>query len=337
MSTTGDGTLDVRQRRHRPPARRRRAVHRRTAPRCRRTPRPRRRTSAGPWSTRRCCGPRRPRRSPSPACGPTLPETVTPVFRDGARGALPVVWNAAAGPEVARPRARCGSRAQATDRARADDPREGGGHRRHDHLDPARPRQDVRRAGSRSCRPRSSASASTAAGPTFRSPGTRRPTGRSTRPGVVDPARRRTGRRRQHGRRDGACAGHRTGARSTPRSTTACPSPPRSPRAATPRSGLRNGNLSEKAWSNWKPGNTKNPSDTITFTLPAARDLNRVVDALPPGRDSAQLPQEPEGAGAGGRRHVGRRERRRRGRDGGHAGDRRPARRRGRRPGCGWS
>ncbi|GAA3787189.1 glycoside hydrolase [Streptomyces phyllanthi] len=40
---------------------------------------------------------------------------------------------------------------------------------------------------------------------------------------------------------------------------------------------LRNGDLSEKAWSNWKPGNTKNPSDTITFTLPAARDVHRVV------------------------------------------------------------
>nr|WP_286259898.1 RICIN domain-containing protein [Streptomyces graminofaciens] len=39
---------------------------------------------------------------------------------------------------------------------------------------------------------------------------------------------------------------------------------------------LRNGNISEKAWSNWKSG-TKNPSDTITFALPKARDLNRVV------------------------------------------------------------
>ncbi|MPY60983.1 glycoside hydrolase [Streptomyces spongiae] len=39
---------------------------------------------------------------------------------------------------------------------------------------------------------------------------------------------------------------------------------------------LRNGDLSEKAWSNWKSG-TKNSSDTITFTLPAARDLDRVV------------------------------------------------------------
>ncbi|MER6714655.1 RICIN domain-containing protein [Streptomyces sp. NPDC000877] len=40
--------------------------------------------------------------------------------------------------------------------------------------------------------------------------------------------------------------------------------------------GLRNGNTSEKAWSNWKSG-TKNPSDTITLTLPEARDLTRVV------------------------------------------------------------
>ncbi|WP_338899590.1 glycoside hydrolase [Streptomyces sp. TG1A-60] len=39
---------------------------------------------------------------------------------------------------------------------------------------------------------------------------------------------------------------------------------------------LRNGNTAEKAWSNWKPG-TKNPSDTIAFTLPKARDLTRVV------------------------------------------------------------
>ncbi|MGW0710643.1 glycoside hydrolase [Streptomyces sp. NPDC002643] len=39
---------------------------------------------------------------------------------------------------------------------------------------------------------------------------------------------------------------------------------------------LRNGNTAEKAWSNWRSG-TKNPSDTITFTLPKARDLTRVV------------------------------------------------------------
>jgi hypothetical protein len=40
--------------------------------------------------------------------------------------------------------------------------------------------------------------------------------------------------------------------------------------------GLRNGVRTEKAWSNWRSG-TKNPSDTITATLPAPRDLTRVV------------------------------------------------------------
>ncbi|MGW7202379.1 RICIN domain-containing protein [Streptomyces sp. NPDC054837] len=39
---------------------------------------------------------------------------------------------------------------------------------------------------------------------------------------------------------------------------------------------LRNGDTSDKGWSNWRSG-TKNPSDTITFTLPTARDLDRVV------------------------------------------------------------
>jgi O-glycosyl hydrolase len=39
---------------------------------------------------------------------------------------------------------------------------------------------------------------------------------------------------------------------------------------------LRNGDLTDKGWSNWKPTN-KNPSDTITLALPAARQVNRVV------------------------------------------------------------
>jgi Ricin-type beta-trefoil lectin domain-like/F5/8 type C domain/Bacterial Ig-like domain (group 4) len=39
---------------------------------------------------------------------------------------------------------------------------------------------------------------------------------------------------------------------------------------------LRNGVTEEKAWSNWRSG-TKNPSDTITFTFPKARDLTRVA------------------------------------------------------------
>ena len=50
--------------------------------------------------------------------------------------------------------------------------------------------------------------------------------------------------------------------------------------------GLRNGNTSEKAWSNWKSG-TRNPSDAITFTLPEPRDLTRVVAHF--HRDGANL------------------------------------------------
>ncbi|WP_181449598.1 glycoside hydrolase [Streptomyces cyaneus] len=54
---------------------------------------------------------------------------------------------------------------------------------------------------------------------------------------------------------------------------------------------LRNGELSEKAWSNWKPGNTKNPSDTVTFTLPKARDLNRIVAHFYRDGSSASFPE----------------------------------------------
>ncbi|WP_254076246.1 glycoside hydrolase [Streptomyces sp. P3] len=54
---------------------------------------------------------------------------------------------------------------------------------------------------------------------------------------------------------------------------------------------LRNGDLSEKAWSNWKPGTAKNPSDTITFTLPAARDLSRIVTHFYRDGSSASFPE----------------------------------------------
>jgi hypothetical protein len=40
--------------------------------------------------------------------------------------------------------------------------------------------------------------------------------------------------------------------------------------------GLRNGVLNDKAWSNWKPSNF-NKADTITVTLPVERDVTRVV------------------------------------------------------------
>ncbi|WP_405608191.1 glycoside hydrolase [Streptomyces sp. NBC_00076] len=53
--------------------------------------------------------------------------------------------------------------------------------------------------------------------------------------------------------------------------------------------GLRNGNLSEKAWSNWKAG-TKNPSDTVTFTLPKDRDLTRLVAHFHRDGNTASFP-----------------------------------------------
>ncbi|MDL5200123.1 glycoside hydrolase [Streptomyces sp. ALI-76-A] len=53
---------------------------------------------------------------------------------------------------------------------------------------------------------------------------------------------------------------------------------------------LRNGDLSEKAWSTWKPGDTKNPSDTLTFTLPAPRHLDLVVAHFHRDGSAASLP-----------------------------------------------
>ncbi|RZU74365.1 O-glycosyl hydrolase [Micromonospora kangleipakensis] len=43
--------------------------------------------------------------------------------------------------------------------------------------------------------------------------------------------------------------------------------------------GLRNGDLTDKAWSNWKPG-TKNTSDAITITLPKPRTVSHVATAF---------------------------------------------------------
>ncbi|MGI5160991.1 glycoside hydrolase [Microbispora sp. CA-102843] len=43
--------------------------------------------------------------------------------------------------------------------------------------------------------------------------------------------------------------------------------------------GLRNGNLTDKAWSNWKSG-TKNAADTITVTLPKPRTVAHVATAF---------------------------------------------------------
>ncbi|MEQ4210041.1 glycoside hydrolase [Actinopolymorpha sp. B9G3] len=53
---------------------------------------------------------------------------------------------------------------------------------------------------------------------------------------------------------------------------------------------VRNGDRTDKAWSNWKPG-TKNPSDTLTFSLPGARDLTRVVTYFYRDGDNISFPE----------------------------------------------
>lgn len=53
---------------------------------------------------------------------------------------------------------------------------------------------------------------------------------------------------------------------------------------------VRNGDRTDKAWSNWKPG-TKNPADTLTFTLPGQRDLTRVVTYFYRDGDNISFPE----------------------------------------------
>jgi hypothetical protein len=54
--------------------------------------------------------------------------------------------------------------------------------------------------------------------------------------------------------------------------------------------GLRNGDRGDKAWSNWKPSD-RNQSDTLTIALPAARDLTRVVTYFYRDGSNVSFPQ----------------------------------------------
>jgi len=53
---------------------------------------------------------------------------------------------------------------------------------------------------------------------------------------------------------------------------------------------LRNGDVTDKGWSNWRSG-PKNPSDTVTFALPAARDLTRLVTYFFRDGDNLSFPE----------------------------------------------
>ena len=86
--------------------------------------------------------------------------------------------------------------------------------------------------------------------------------------------------------------------------------------------GLGNGNLTDKAWSNWKSG-TKNTTDTLSVSLAEPENSDRREGPLLPRRIHRQLRPEPAGADQGGRRHVAERWRsgpgpRRQPRPGGH-------------------
>ncbi|MDX2825456.1 RICIN domain-containing protein [Streptomyces ipomoeae] len=208
-----------------------------------------------------------------PGLRPELPTTVTPVFRDGARGSLPVVWSLPSDREWRKP-------GTVRVRGEATDP-----------LGRKIPAKAVVTVDT---------IASTLPGraKTYVGGAPELPTavvgvggngGRTDLPVTWDPAPAgafdRTGTVTLSGTArivDGTTADATVRVQVTePAETNIAPDEDVSVGATFTESGysaerLRNGNTAEKAWSNWKSG-TKNPSDTITFTLPKARDLTRVV------------------------------------------------------------
>ncbi|MGW0576884.1 glycoside hydrolase, partial [Streptomyces sp. NPDC002920] len=209
-----------------------------------------------------------------PGRPPTLPATVTPVYRDGARGALPVVWDPPSDHSWRKP-----GTVRVTGRATDPLGRE----------IPARAVVTVDTIATTV-----PGRAKTYAGGTPQLPetvvGVGAHGGRTGLPVTWDPASEgaydTTGVVTLHGTArvvDGSAVDATVHVQvSEPAEANIAPDAGVSVAASFTESGysaerLRNGDTAEKAWSNWKPGNTKNPSDTVTFTLPAARDLNRVV------------------------------------------------------------
>jgi O-glycosyl hydrolase len=208
-----------------------------------------------------------------PGLPPKLPGTVTPVFRDGARGSLPVVWNLPPDRKWRDP-----GTVRVTGRATDALGREF----------PAKAVVTVDTIGSTV-----PGRAKTYVGGEPELPatvvGVGRNGGRADLPVTWDPAPDgafdRTGVVTLRGTAqvvDGGTVDAAVRVQVTePVETNIAPDDGVSVAATFTESGysaerLRNGDLSEKAWSNWRSG-TKNPSDTVTFTLPAARDVNRIV------------------------------------------------------------
>ncbi|WP_216589978.1 glycoside hydrolase [Streptomyces brasiliscabiei] len=208
-----------------------------------------------------------------PGLRPKLPETVAPVVRDGARGSLPVVWELPADRKW-RKSGTVRVKGEATDVLGRKVPAEAlvtvdtiastvpGRAKTYQGGEPELPRSvvGVGRDGGRTALPVTWDQAPDGA---FDEKGVVTVTGRAE---VVDGSTV-----------DATVRVQVTGASET----NIAPDTGVTVAATYTESGysaerLRNGNTAEKAWSNWRSG-TKNPSDTITFGLPKARDLSRIV------------------------------------------------------------
>ncbi len=223
-----------------------------------------------------------------PGLRPELPTTVTPVFRDGARGALPVVWDLPSD-RVWRKAGTVRVRGEATDA-----------------LGRTIPAKAVVTVDTIASTLPGRAKTYVGGHPELPATvvGVGRHGGRTDLPVTWDPAPDgafdATGTVTLHGVArivGGTTADATVRVQVTaPVTTNIAPDAGVSVAATFTESGysadkLRNGDLTEKAWSNWKSGNTKNPSDTITYTLPKARDLSRVVAHFYRDGSSASFPE----------------------------------------------
>jgi hypothetical protein len=216
-----------------------------------------------------------------PGLAPQLPETVTPVYRDGARGALPVSWTMPADSRWRRP-------GMVRVRGEAVDPL-GQTHRATamvtvDTFGSTLAGRAKAYVGGPVTLPASVVGVGDRCGqvdlpvtwepaPTFETPGVATVTGRAE---LVDGSTVPATARVQVTAPVPVNAALADGVAASATFTEDGYSPDR----------LRNGDLADKGWSNWKPTD-KNPTDTITLALPAARDVTRVVTYF--YRDGANL------------------------------------------------
>ncbi|WP_406491348.1 RICIN domain-containing protein [Streptomyces sp. NBC_01604] len=221
-----------------------------------------------------------------PGLPPVLPETVTPVYRDGARGSLPVVWNVP--PDRAwRDPGTVRVTGRATDPLGREVPAKAVV--TVDTIASTLPGRAKTYVGGRPELPKTVV-------------GVGRNGGRADLPVTWDPAPEgafdRTAVVTLRGSArvvDGSTVDATVRVQVTePTQTNIAPDAGVSLAATFTESGysadrLRNGDTAEKAWSNWRPG-TKNPSDTLTFTLPTARDLDRVVAHFHRDGNNASFP-----------------------------------------------